>query len=194
MNELISLLLSQENIPEEGLQELALGGGDKQMGESLDESMMQSLLSKCQALTKLEMSDMFELNDHMRMFFAQQIAPILTKNSQITYLDLKEFSEGNDKGEGAVVLSALASSNSLSTITHFRCSANPSWWAEEGESIPVGNYVDNKYTVKQSNVDLLSNIVRAMKALKYFNFAFSRFRTAAVCTQALDAITDRWET
>ena len=137
---------------------------------------------------------MHKMPGDVRTGLSKFAASILSTNSQITHLDLNEFSVGNDKGEGAVVLSALASSNSLSTITHFRCSANPSWWAEEGESIPVGNYVDNKYTVKQSNVDLLSNIVRAMKALKYFNFAFSRFRTAAVCTQVLDAITDRWET
>ena len=47
MNELISLLLQQENISEESLQELVLSGGDEQMGEPLDDSVMQSLLAKC---------------------------------------------------------------------------------------------------------------------------------------------------
>ena len=58
LNELISLLLLQENIPEEGLLELAFSGGDQQMRASIDDSVMQSLLSKCQALTKLELTRM----------------------------------------------------------------------------------------------------------------------------------------
>ena len=64
---------------------------------------------------------MYKLPEDVRMFFAQQMAPIITTNSQITNLDLNMISYNNDKGEGAVVLSALASSNSLPTITHFRC-------------------------------------------------------------------------
>ena len=47
INELIGLLLMQENIPEEGLQELALDGGNEQMREPIDESVLQSLFSKC---------------------------------------------------------------------------------------------------------------------------------------------------
>ena len=47
MNELIGIFVMQENIPEKGFQELTLGGGDEQMSETLDDSIMQSLLSKC---------------------------------------------------------------------------------------------------------------------------------------------------
>ena len=44
---MIGLVLLQENIPAEGLQELVLSGGDEQMSEPLDDSVTQSLLSKC---------------------------------------------------------------------------------------------------------------------------------------------------
>ena len=74
------------------------------------------------------------------MYLSQQCASILATNSQIHHFDIYDFSSDMDKGEGAVVLSALASSNSLPTITHFRCSYNQSWWS-------VG---------KESNMDLLS--------------------------------------
>ena len=49
MNQMLDavLLLLQKKIPLEGLDELALGGGDKHMSEPLDNSVMQSLLSKC---------------------------------------------------------------------------------------------------------------------------------------------------
>ena len=52
MNELIDLLAKQENIPEEGLQELVIKGwesckGEHQLLEPLNDSVMQSLLSKC---------------------------------------------------------------------------------------------------------------------------------------------------
>ena len=52
MNELIGLLTLQENIPEQGLQELVLSewgqfGSKKYLVEPLDDSVMQSLLSKC---------------------------------------------------------------------------------------------------------------------------------------------------
>ena len=55
INELVSLLVSQENIPQEGLQELILKNW-RNLDEPLDESMMQSLISKCRALSTLELS------------------------------------------------------------------------------------------------------------------------------------------
>ena len=50
MNELISLLALQENIPEQGLQELVFNDW-KHLVKPLDDSVMQSLASKCKALT-----------------------------------------------------------------------------------------------------------------------------------------------
>ena len=52
MNELIGLITLQENIPEQGLQELVFNKWEdstakKHLVEPLDESVMQSLLSKC---------------------------------------------------------------------------------------------------------------------------------------------------
>ena len=112
----------------------------------------------------------------MRKFFAQQMALILTKNSQITHLDLDCFSEDNDEGEGAVVLLALVSSNSLSTITHFRCGQNISWW-DEG---------------KENNVELLSNAIIAMTSLKYLNLFNSNFPTEQ-CDKVVSAIVENQE-
>ena len=61
------------------------------------------------------------------------------------------------------MLSALASSNSLPTITHFRCSWNHSWWSEG----------------KESNVELLSDAIRAMTNLEYLNLSENRFSSEA---------------
>ena len=47
LNELIGLLSQQENIPQEGLQELVFNKWGKDLVEPLDESVMQSLFSKC---------------------------------------------------------------------------------------------------------------------------------------------------
>ena len=69
-----------------------------------------------------------------------------------------------DEGEGAVVLSALASSNSLPTITHFRCGDNRSWF-DEG---------------KESNAELLSDAIRAMTNLKYLDLYESLLSTEAL--------------
>ena len=58
---MLSQLLQLENIPEEGLKERALDGGDEHMSEPLDNSVMQTLLSKCKALNKLQMTEMKKL-------------------------------------------------------------------------------------------------------------------------------------
>ena len=70
------------------------------------------------------------------------------------------------------MLSALASSNSLPTITHFRCGYNWSWFSEG----------------KESNVELLSDAIRAMTNLKYLNLSFSNFSTEAMCDKVVSAI------
>ena len=97
--------------------------------------------------------------DDVRMSLAQQAASLLSTNTTISHLDFYYFSgHGNDAGEGGVIVSALASSNSLSTITHFRCSDNPSWFNGKG---------------KESNVDHLCDAIRAMTSLTYLNLASS---------------------
>ena len=52
MNELISLLAVQENIPQEGLQKLVIDRWEREakkkfLKEPIDESVMRSLLNKC---------------------------------------------------------------------------------------------------------------------------------------------------
>ena len=51
MNEIIGLVAMQENIPEEGLQELVFNKwgvhDEKHLVEPLDDSAMQTLLNKC---------------------------------------------------------------------------------------------------------------------------------------------------
>ena len=106
---------------------------------------------------------MYGLPDNVRMSLAQQAANLLTTNSTITHLDFNEFSRSKDAGEGGVIVSALASSNSLPTITHFRCGGNESWFSEG----------------KESNVDLLCDVIRAMTSLKYLNLSSSYFSTEA---------------
>ena len=71
VNELFGLLLQQENIPQEGLKELMLDGGDEHMSEPLDSSVMQSLLSKCKALTKLQMTEMRWLPENVRIHLSK---------------------------------------------------------------------------------------------------------------------------
>ena len=113
----------------------------------------------CQAVTTLKLTRLSELNEDVRNFITKQAEFILTTNSKINYLDLDRFSDENDQGEGAVVLSALASSSSLPTVTHFRCSWNNTWFSEG----------------KESNVELLCDAIRAMTSLKYLNLSSSAF-------------------
>ena len=106
------------------------------------------------------------------------MAAMLTTNSHITHLDLEDFSFHYDQGEGAVVLSALASSESLPTITHFRCGRNSSWWSEG----------------KESNVELLCNAIRAMTDLKYLDLYWSyNFSNEVNCEEVVNAIVDNAE-
>ena len=74
-----------------------------------------------------------------------------------------------------MVLSALAHSDSLRTITHLRCSFNSSW------------FEDN-----ESNVEILSEAIGArrikpMNELKYLNLAGSGFSTEG-CDKVVSAI------
>ena len=124
------------------------------MKEPLDDSVMQSLLSKCIALIDLRLTNMFKLDQNVRDHLSQQVATILATNSQISHIDLHQYTKERDQGEGAVILSALASSNTLTSMTHFsRCSANPSWWSEG----------------KESNVELLCDAIRAMTSLEFLD-------------------------
>ena len=70
-----------------------------------------------------------------------------------------------------MVPSALASSNSLPTITQFRCD-NTSWWSKG----------------KKSNVELLSDAIRAMTNLKYLDLSRSKFSTEAMCDKVMSTI------
>lgn len=120
---------------------------------------------------------MLSLPDNLRMIFAEQAAYILSVNSSIEYLDFdmfNGFSKNKDKGEGAVVVSALSKSKSLFTITHFRCSKNASWFSvvlqdDESEIEDVEG--------KESNVELLCDAIRVMSSLKYLNLARCFFST-----------------
>lgn len=59
MNEMLNLIM-QEQIPQTGLKELNLSTGakDHRMNEPLNESIMQSLLNKCEALSSLKVTRM----------------------------------------------------------------------------------------------------------------------------------------
>ena len=104
---------------------------------------------------------MYGLPANVRMCLAQQAASLLATNSTINNLDFYMFSSKySDAGEGGVIVSALASSNSLPTITHFTCGGNGPWFGGEG---------------KEGNVDHLSDAIRAMTSLKYLNVSFSYF-------------------
>ena len=115
---------------------------------------------------------MYDLPKNVRNCFFQLAIFTLATSSQIKYLDFQLYNCDKDEGEGAVILSALARSNSLPTISQFRCSRNHSWWSEG----------------KESNVELLSDAIRAMKNLKYLNLYLSVFSTAAICDQVVSAI------
>lgn len=69
-----------------------------------------------------------------------------------------------------MILSALASSGSLSTITHFRCGRNQSWFTEG----------------KESNVNLLCDAIRAMTSLEYLDLNSSNYeRSSKIYTEAM---------
>ena len=57
INELIGLLVIQENIPKAGLKELNLQNW-RDIPGSLDNSVLQSLISRCNYLTALTIGDM----------------------------------------------------------------------------------------------------------------------------------------
>ena len=72
-----------------------------------------------------------------------------------------------------MVLSALASSNSLPTITHIRCGGNRSWFSQG----------------KESNMELFIDAIRAMKNLRYLDLSDSNFSTE-VCDKVISAIVE----
>ena len=106
LNEMIALLALQENIPQEGIQELVFNKW-KGLSEPLDDSVMRSLLGRCNSLTTLTFSNVLKQ-------LAKQGAAIITVNSEIKHLDLDRcFNLAKDEGEGNVILSALVNSPSL---------------------------------------------------------------------------------
>ena len=123
------------------------------------------------------MTGLLALNEIVRMNLSQLRASILTTSSQITHLVLDNFRLSEDKAEGAEVLSALVSSTSLPTITHFRCHELFTWFSEG----------------KESNVELLSDAIRAMTNLKYLNLSKSNFSTEAMCDKVSSAIVENQE-
>ena len=70
INEIISLLALQDNIPSTGLLELVL---DKWKGldEPLDDSVMQQLLVRCQNIKTLKITSMNILEEHVRSVMAR---------------------------------------------------------------------------------------------------------------------------
>ena len=115
---------------------------------------------------------MGDLPEDVLLFMAEQGSEILLSNYHINHLDLNQFSNKNDRGEGAMMLSALVSSSSLSSITHFRCSNNKPWWSEGNES----------------NVEKLCDAIKEMTNLRYLNLENSLFATEAMCDQVMSAI------
>ena len=79
---------------------------------------------------------------------------ILAITDTLRRLNFYEFSSHKDAGEGAVILSAIARSPSLPTITYFSCYGNPSWFEGEG---------------KENNAVLLSEVIRGMTSLNDLN-------------------------
>ena len=115
---------------------------------------------------------MFDLPEDVRMHHSEQFASFLTTSSNIKHLDLLGFSQWNDKGEGALVLSALTSSYSLTKITHFSCGYNSSWFSWK----------------KKGNAELLCEAIRAMTSLKYLNLYASKFSTKNMYVKVCSAI------
>lgn len=73
MNEILSLLSLQENIPSTGLLELEF---DKWMDleEPLDDSVMHELFARCQNIKTLKITSKSYLMEHVRRELAKQIA------------------------------------------------------------------------------------------------------------------------
>ena len=112
---------------------------------------MQSLQHKCVSLRSLRLSEMYELPKPVLMSLAVFAESIVATTDTLRILDFKTFSYSKDAGEGAVVLSAIARSPSLPSITHFNCGGNSSWFEGKG---------------KESNAVLLSEAIRGMKRLQ----------------------------
>ena len=71
-----------------------------------------------------------------------------------------------------MILSALASSPSLSKITQFSCERNMSWFSEG----------------KESNCELLCQAIRGMKSLTHLNLCLIKLSSESMCEQVVSAI------
>ena len=128
MNELIGLLEIQSDIPATGLKELVLKNW-KDISEALDDSVLESLFSKCNSLTTLSVTGMYESSTVNRMVLAQQVAMVLKKSQNLQKVDFNGFSEDKAADEGKIILSALSNSICLPQLSDFSCSLNPSWFS-----------------------------------------------------------------
>ena len=120
----------------------------------LDDTISQSLASKCINLSALTVKKMDEANDDTRLPLARLIATVLTQSTTLETVNFYHFSEYKDAGEGEVILTALKNSPCLPQIKTFRCSWNLSWFSEG----------------KESNVELLTQALRNMTAVETINF------------------------
>jgi len=110
--------------------------------------------------------------DPVRKQLAETAASILTTNQNLKTLEFDEFTWDLDEGEGAVVMSALARSPSLASITHFRVGSNESWFSEEDS---------------ESNMKHLCAAITKMTSLNYLNLNDSHFNRKQ-CEQILNCI------
>ena len=115
---------------------------------------------------------MEEVPAPVRKQLAETAACILSTNHHLKTVDFYAFSWKSDSGEGAVVLSALARSPSLASITHFKVCDNYSWFRGEDS---------------ESNMEHLCAAITKMTSLNYLNLCFSYFNTEQ-CEQMINCI------
>ena len=95
---------------------------------------MGGFFSKCKDLTTLKMTDLYYLPKHVRLALCDAALPLVAGSPKMTHLDLCYMTEMYDGGESEKLLTALAQSANLASITHFRCNWNGSWFDETKES------------------------------------------------------------
>lgn len=122
--------------------------------------VLQKVFDLCHSLKRLTVSSMYRLPNTTRMQLAQQVAGLLASSTELTLVDLSEFSTNKDEGEGQVMLEALSNSPCLDKITQLNIGGNSSWWK------------DNDY-----NTTLLCETILRMKSLKYFSMYNSQITT-----------------
>ena len=170
MNEMLGMLAQQEEIPEEGLKELVFDYWQN-VSEPLDSSVLQSLANKCLSLRSLKLSYMHNLPAEVKMQLAG-FAETIQATETLRKVNFSMFSYVKDAGEGAVLLTTLACSPSLPSITHFNCRWNSSWFSEE----------------KKNNTALLSQVIKGMTSVQNLNMECIWLSTEEMCDQVISAI------